>query len=77
MTLRDRINEDMKAALKAREADLQRKLRLLPGVIGVEVSIVEPEDSAININPYPFVTANNSSGIIATMRNGKMILFIR
>ena len=39
--------------LKEREADLQRKMRLLPGVIGVEVSIVEPEDSAININPYP------------------------
>lgn len=39
--------------LKEREAELQRKLRLLPGVIGVAVSIVEPEDSAININPYP------------------------
>jgi type III secretory pathway lipoprotein EscJ len=39
--------------LKEREADLQRKMRLLPGVIGVEVSIVEPEDSSININPYP------------------------
>ena len=39
--------------LKQREADLQKKLRLLPGVVGVEVSIVEPEDSAININPYP------------------------
>jgi type III secretory pathway lipoprotein EscJ len=39
--------------LKEREAELQRKLRLLPGVIGVEVSVVEPEDSAININPYP------------------------
>jgi type III secretory pathway lipoprotein EscJ len=39
--------------LKEREADLQRKLRMLPGVIGVEVSIVEPEDSSININPYP------------------------
>jgi type III secretory pathway lipoprotein EscJ len=39
--------------LRQREADLQKKLRLLPGVVGVEVSIVEPEDSAININPYP------------------------
>jgi type III secretory pathway lipoprotein EscJ len=39
--------------LKQREDALQKKLRLLPGVIGVEVSIVEPEDSAININPYP------------------------
>lgn len=39
--------------LKEREADLQKKLRLLPGVVGVEVSIVDPEDSAININPYP------------------------
>jgi type III secretory pathway lipoprotein EscJ len=39
--------------LKQREADLQKKLRLLPGVVGVEVSIVEPEDSSININPYP------------------------
>jgi len=39
--------------LKEREAELQRKLRLLPGVTGVEVSIVEPEDSSININPYP------------------------
>src|SRR6185295_1943090 len=39
--------------LKEREADLQKKLRLLPGVVGVQVSIVEPEDSAININPYP------------------------
>jgi len=39
--------------LKQREADLQKKLRLLPGVVGVEVGIVEPEDSAININPYP------------------------
>jgi len=39
--------------LKQREADLQKKLRLLPGVVSVEVSIVEPEDSSININPYP------------------------
>ena len=39
--------------LKEREAELQRKLRLLPGVVGVEVSVVEPEDSSININPYP------------------------
>jgi type III secretory pathway lipoprotein EscJ len=43
--------------LKQREADLQRKLRLLPGVVGVEVSIVEPEDSSININPYPSTAA--------------------
>ncbi|HET6976014.1 MAG TPA: hypothetical protein VFI24_06810 [Pyrinomonadaceae bacterium] len=39
--------------LKQREADLQKQLRLLPGVVGVEVTIVEPEDSSININPYP------------------------
>jgi type III secretory pathway lipoprotein EscJ len=39
--------------LRERERDLQKKLRLLPGVVGVEVSIVEPEDSSININPYP------------------------
>jgi type III secretory pathway lipoprotein EscJ len=39
--------------LKDREADLQRKLRSLPGVIGVEVSIVEPEDSSIKVDPYP------------------------
>ena len=43
--------------LKEREADLQRKLRLLPGVTGVEVTIVEPEDSSININPYPSTAA--------------------
>lgn len=39
--------------LKQREADLQKQLRLLPGVVGVEVTIVEPEDSSINIDPYP------------------------
>ena|GEM_PF-1105559 len=39
--------------LKEREIDLQKKMRLLPGVIGVQISIVEPEDSSININPYP------------------------
>ncbi len=39
--------------LKQREGDLQKQLRLLPGVVGVEVTIVEPEDSSININPYP------------------------
>jgi type III secretory pathway lipoprotein EscJ len=39
--------------LKQREADLQKQLRLLPGVVKVEVTIVEPEDSSININPYP------------------------
>lgn len=39
--------------LKQREADLQKQLRLLPGVVSVEVTIVEPEDSSININPYP------------------------
>jgi type III secretory pathway lipoprotein EscJ len=39
--------------LKERELDLQKKMRLLPGVIGVQISIVEPEDSSININPYP------------------------
>jgi len=39
--------------LKERELDLQKKMRLLPGVVGVQVSIVEPEDSSININPYP------------------------
>jgi type III secretory pathway lipoprotein EscJ len=43
--------------LKERETDLQRKLRLLPGVIGIEVTIVEPEDSSININPYPSTAA--------------------
>jgi type III secretory pathway lipoprotein EscJ len=43
--------------LKEREADLQKKLRLLPGVVGVEVSIVEPEDSSININAYPSTAA--------------------
>jgi type III secretory pathway lipoprotein EscJ len=43
--------------LKERESDLQRKLRLLPGVVGVEVSIVEPEDSSININAYPSTAA--------------------
>jgi type III secretory pathway lipoprotein EscJ len=39
--------------LKQREVDLQKQLRLLPGVVGVEVTIVEPEDSSINIDPYP------------------------
>lgn len=43
--------------LKEREADLQNKLRLLPGVIGVEVSIVEPEDSSIKVDPYPATAA--------------------
>ena len=43
--------------LKEREADLQKKLRLLPGVVSVEVSIVEPEDSSIKIDPYPSTAA--------------------
>jgi type III secretory pathway lipoprotein EscJ len=48
--------------LKDREVDLQKKLRVLPGVTSVQIGIVEPEDSSININPYP----STASVIIVT-----------
>ena len=39
--------------LKEREMDMERKLRMLPSVARVNVSIVLPEDDAIKIDPYP------------------------
>jgi type III secretory pathway lipoprotein EscJ len=39
--------------LREREADMERKLRMLPGVARVNVTVVLPEDDTIKLDPYP------------------------
>ncbi|MDQ3685621.1 MAG: hypothetical protein M3430_08460 [Acidobacteriota bacterium] len=52
--------------VKAREADIERKLRLLPGVVGVEVSVVEPQDDLVKIDPYP-----STASVLLVSKNEK------
>lgn len=39
--------------LKELKTEAERQLRMLPGVTRVSVTIVLPEDSTLNLNPYP------------------------
>lgn len=39
--------------LRERQVDMERKLRMLPGVARVNVTIVLPEDDSIKLDPYP------------------------
>lgn len=39
--------------LRGREIEMERKLRLLPGVARANVTIVLPEDDTIKLDPYP------------------------
>ncbi|HEY0100444.1 MAG TPA: hypothetical protein VGB76_15980 [Pyrinomonadaceae bacterium] len=39
--------------LRVREIEMERKLRLLPGVARANVTIVLPEDDTIKLDPYP------------------------
>ncbi|HEX8474468.1 MAG TPA: hypothetical protein VF666_10575 [Pyrinomonadaceae bacterium] len=39
--------------LKEREREMERKLRMLPGVARVNVTIVLPDEDALKLNPYP------------------------
>lgn len=39
--------------LREREIEMERKLRLLPGVARANVTIVLPEDDTIKLDPYP------------------------
>ncbi|HEV2801900.1 MAG TPA: hypothetical protein VGW12_15595 [Pyrinomonadaceae bacterium] len=39
--------------LREREIEMERKLRLLPGVARANVTIVLPEDDSIKLDPYP------------------------
>jgi type III secretion protein J len=39
--------------LKELKTEIERQLRMLPGVVRVSVNIVLPEDNTLNLNPYP------------------------
>jgi type III secretion protein J len=39
--------------LKEREREMERKLRMLPGVARVNATIVLPDEDALKLNPYP------------------------
>lgn len=52
--------------LKELKTEIERQLRMLPGVTRVSVTIVLPEDNALNLNPYPA-----TAGVLIVYRDAK------
>lgn len=52
--------------LKELKTEIERQLRMLPGVTRVSVTIVLPEDNALNLNPYPA-----TAGVLIVYKDAK------